>query len=345
MGTPDFRLYWWIKHNMGKAKHNLSSSGLSEPDLNEMGVVTDYSAFKASSQDSEESFRRAVAELYGVSKENVLPTIGGTEAIYLVNLFMAEWTRSAFVPTPNYEPMLSVPAMLGFQLEKTFNPSRTLLVSLTDSNNPTGRSLSETWVKSLIDESGDDSCVYIDETFREFGFQESIGTWFKLNRDKVVVSNTLTKFYGLGGFRVGWITASEDKIEDLARLKPFITGEDAAYSLWVGAQAIRNRSRFVSRAKRIVERNKRIVEEFVESTPRIGWSNPDAAPFCLITYYDGVSSEKLCLEALREQSVLIAPAEFFGAERGFRLCFTHTDEEALVEGLKSLSVFLGEALR
>ncbi len=345
MGTHDFRLYWWIKHNTGKAKYNLSSSGLSEPDLNEMGVVTDYNAFKSASQDPEELFKHAVAELYGVNSENVLPTIGGTEAIFLVNVFMAERTRSVFVPTPNYEPMLSVPAILGFRFEKTFERGGVVLVSLTDSNNPTGRSLSEAWVRSVVDGAGDGSCVYIDETFREFGFHESISTWFKLNRDKVVVSNTLTKFYGLGGFRVGWITASEDKIEKLAKLKPFVTGENAAYSLWVGAQAIRNRSRFVLRAKRIVERNKKIVEEFVESTPRIGWSNPDAAPFCLITYNDGVSSEKLCLEALRERGVLIAPAEFFGSERGFRLCFTHTDEEALVEGLKSLSVFLGEALR
>ncbi|MEM0271538.1 MAG: pyridoxal phosphate-dependent aminotransferase [Thermoprotei archaeon] len=345
MATVDFRLYWWIKRNMGVAKHNLSSSGLSEPDLGEMGLVTDYEAFKSFPGEPEEEFKRAVAELYGVDSHNILPTVGGTEAIYLVNLYMGGKTQSVFVPTPNYEPMLSVPRLLGYRFVDSLNTHARVLVSLTDSNNPTGRSLSEEWVKSIVDQVGSGSCVYIDETFREFGFPDVVKTWFNLDRDKIVVSNTLTKFYGLGGFRVGWIIAGEDKIHELAGLKPFITGEDAAYSLWIGAQAIRNRSRFVLRAKRIVERNRKIVEEFVESTRGIEWSNPDAAPFSLISYNGGVASEQLCLRALKEYGVLIAPAEFFGTGKGFRLCFTHTNQEELVEGLKSLSTFLGEALR
>jgi len=346
METPDFRLYWWIKRNIKKCRHNLSSSGLSAPPLEEMGVHTDYAEFESVAEDVEEEFKAAVAQLYGVRQENVLPTVGGTEAIYLVNLLVSQTAKAVFVPKPNYEPMMAVPRLLGLKsIESPPTDGATVLVSLTDTNNPTGRSLRNDSVEELLNVLQDDSILYIDETFREFGFPERPKTWFREGDQRIIVSNTLTKFYGLGGMRVGWIVAGEDDVQRLAGLKAYTTGESPTYSLWVGAQTLKNRSKFVQRAKEIVGRNRKIVEEFVESTPMIDWSKPDAAPFCLIEYSGEVHPEKLCSEALSEAGVLIAPATFFGGERGFRLCFTHTEEEPLVEALEALSKFLGERLR
>jgi aspartate/methionine/tyrosine aminotransferase len=344
MSQPSFRLYSWIKHNIGRAEHNLSSSGLSEPILEDMGVVTDYGAMRSEASEVEHVFKASVAELYGVRPENVLPTVGGTEAIYLVNLVLSTKVMGAYVPTPNYEPMFSVPFMLGFKLVKSPTLDGGVMVGLTDSNNPTGRLVSKEWMLKVLGGLGRHSYIYVDETFREFGFPEKIDTWFNLDPQRTIVSNTLTKFYGLGGLRAGWIIASGDIIEELEGLKPFITGENASYSMWIAAQAVKNRSRFVSRARRIVERNRKIVEEFVESNPKIRWSNPDGAPFCLVTYDGNLSSERLCVDALKEKHILIAPAEFFGAQNGFRLCFTHDDEDKLVGDLKALSDFLGEEL-
>lgn len=344
METPDFRLYRWIKNNSARAKHNLSSSGLSEPDLKQMGVSTDYAEFRERCENPEEEFRSAVAELYGVRPENVLPTVGGTEAIYLVSLLMSHRARHAHVPLPNYEPMVTLPRLLGM-VEAGLDAPGPLYVAATDTNNPTGRSLEEGWLEHALGALDGGSRIFVDETFREFGFREQPATWFHRDPERILVSNTLTKFYGLGGFRVGWIIASEREIGALSRLKPYLTGENPAYSLWVGAQTLRNRPRFVARARRIVERNRKIVEEFVESTPKIRWSDPDAAPFCLVEYEGEASSEKLCEQAVSEAGVLVAPAEFFGAKKGFRLCFTHSEEQKLVEALDALSRFLGERLR
>lgn len=344
METPDFRLYWWIKNNSRSARYNLSSSGLAEPNLEEMGVSTDYEEFRASGVDPEEEFRKAVGELYGVSPENVVPTVGGTEAIYLVCRLMAKRLEKFFVPKPNYEPMINLPYMFG--LKNVSSPfDGPTLICLTDSNNPTGRSLERGWVERLIAESHEGLRIFVDEAFREFGFSETPETWFKRGGGRVVSSNTLTKFYGLGGLRVGWIIACEEVVEELSRLKAYTTGENPSYSLWIAAQVLRKRSKFVERAKRIVSRNRKRVEEFLEATPGLSWSNPDAAPFCLVGYAWDVSSERLCRDALREAGVLVAPAEFFGAQAGFRLCFTESDEGRLVEGLGALSRFLGGRFR
>ena len=41
--------------------------------------------------------------------------------------------------------------------------------------------------------------------------------------ENVIVSNTMTKFYGLGSFRVGWIVAAERTAQDIKRLSTTVS--------------------------------------------------------------------------------------------------------------------------
>jgi histidinol-phosphate aminotransferase len=345
MKQIEFRLYSWIQKYANCVQHNLSASGLSEPPLSEMGIDTDYQRFKEVSAEAESLFKASVAKTYGVRPQNVLPTIGGSEAIFLFYACFGENASKVFVPLPNYEPMFDVPNALGLQVED-LTPKSDLkgsLVALTDSNNPTGRKLTKERVKDLLAEAQDaDSQVFVDETFQEFGFHESPVTIFQ-SWPNAVVSNTMTKFYGLGGFRTGWFIADEEKILRLARTKRLISGENPAYSLWIAHQALENRWRFFANARRRVEENRKLVEEFVESTPKIEWSGPDAAPFCLVKYSGDVDSVTLCTRAA-EAGILIAPSEFFGSQKGFRLCFT-SERNALQSGLRALASFLAAELK
>jgi len=337
----EFRLYNWIKRNLPRAKYNMVSSGLTEPKLSEFGVETGYDVFAQSLEDAEERFRNVVAKVYGVNRENVLPTAGGSEAIFLVNAVLFSLTRRVVVPKPNYEPMFAVPASFGYAFEDDeaalLNTSGKC-VCLTNSNNPTGRLLSDERIKQLASSLEESCFLFVDEAFREFYEPSTPKTCFSQGK-RIVTSNTMSKFYGLGRLRVGWIISDYETVTILERAKRLVSGENSGFSLWLSAQILEKRSRFAERAKKVFKENRALVEEFVERTRGIEWSDPDAAPFALISYNLPIDSVTLCNEVLEQTGVLLAPGEFFGADHAFRLCFT-MENSVLEKGLNKLESFI-----
>ena len=79
---PEFRLVGWILENARSTAYDLSSSGLSQPRLEEMGVDTSYEAYLRAKEDHERLLAESVARLYGVDADNVVVTTGASEAIF-----------------------------------------------------------------------------------------------------------------------------------------------------------------------------------------------------------------------------------------------------------------------
>ena len=332
------RLFDWILSLGPTAKYNLTSSGLSEPDLNAMGIDTSFESFTADKGDHEKVFAEEVARLYRVEPENVMITNGASEAIFLAYSVFGAGGR-AFVPLPNYPPMFTVPHSLGMKVANSLRPTgdHGAIIGLTDPNNPTGRSLDEEAVGSLAGSAkGTGTTIYINETYREFTFQGSPRTHFGRSSN-VITSNTMTKFYGLGRLRVGWILADEQKARKLLYAKWAVSGHDSEYSLWIATQVLRKRTRFVERARRIQSANMKLVRKFLKDTDGIS-AEPGVAPFCLVHYKRGPAPVPLARRLLESKGVLVAPGDFFGVPRAFRLCFT-TDERTLRLGLEALSDF------
>ena len=173
-------LFDWILSNRQSCRYNLTSSGLTEPDLRAMGVDTSYEAYTSEKADLEWAFAEEVAKSYKVEPENVILTAGASEAIFLVySAFGAG--RRAMVPLPNYPPMFTVPRSLGMTVSSSLKGSRTsgTIVGLTDPNNPTGKSLDVGTVESLLDSSRErEATVFVNETYREFTFPYKPQTHF-----------------------------------------------------------------------------------------------------------------------------------------------------------------------
>jgi hypothetical protein len=338
------RLFDWILSLGPTAKYNLTSSGLSEPDLRAMSIETSFERFAAEKGDHERQFAEEVASLYRVEPENIVATSGASEAIFLVYSVLGNGCR-AVVPLPNYGPMFAVPDALGMEVRNslsTASAARTIF-GLTDPNNPTGQSLDAKMTEELIASSREKGgTVFVNETYREFTFPGSPRTHYG-RAPGLVVCNTMTKFYGLGRLRVGWVMADKNTARRLLYGKWAVSGHDSDYSLWVATQVLRKRRSFVERARRIVSRNTRLVRRFLAETEGVS-AELGAAPFCLVHYERGQSSIALANALLRKTGVLVSPGDFFGASRAFRLCFT-TDERTLRSGLNALSNFLNEMPR
>jgi aspartate/methionine/tyrosine aminotransferase len=340
----DGRLFAWILGLGPGAEYNLTSSGLSEPDLSAMGIDTSFDRFAAEKDEHARLFAEAVAELYHVEPNNVVITNGASEAIFLVYSVVGTGGK-VIVPLPNYEPMFSVPLSLGMHVTNSLAKASTIeeaMCGLTDPNNPTGKSLDEGMVERLIESSKKGTTVFVNETYKEFTFPNAPNTYF--GRDSnVVTCNTMTKFYGLGRLRVGWILAERQKARKLLKAKWLISGHNSEYSMWIATQVLRRRAEFVKRARRICSENTKLVRRFVEATPSASVCELGAAPFCLVEYERGPDSISFSRKVLERTGVLVSPGDFFGAPNAFRLCFT-SDKKKLGLGLRKLSGFLNKKL-
>jgi aspartate/methionine/tyrosine aminotransferase len=331
-------LFSWVLGLGPKSKYNFTSSGLSEPNLSAMGVDTSFERFVSERVDHEKQFAKEVAELYRAEPENIVATSGGSEAIFLVYSALGDGRR-AVVPLPNYPPMFTVPEALGIEVGNRLSAlrARKTLVGLTDPNNPTGQVLTPETLEILMPTSREnDSTVFINETYKEFTFPVSPRSHF--GAPNVVVCNTMTKFYGLGRLRVGWVMADKITSRRLLYAKWAVSGHDSEYSLWIATQVLRNRLKFAERAQGIVSRNIRLVRRFLAKTNDVT-AKFGAAPFCLVHYEKGPGSVALARALLKKTGVLVAPGDFFGAPMAFRLCFT-TEERTLRIGLDELSEFM-----
>ncbi len=339
-------IFSWIRGNLKECRYNFVGSGFNEPLLEKFGINLSYEDYRKEAHDVQSIFNGTVAEIYRVNENNVISTAGGTGGIFLVNAYLREKVKRLFIPVPEYEPMYRVPESLGihvdFQKPSVDEIRRSEFPGLefTNPNNPRGTMMESSYMDSILEEADQNHLtIYSDETFRPFSMENPPGSIFDGN-ENVIVSNTMTKFYGLGSFRVGWIVAAERTAQDIKRIKDLVTADNAGYSLWIASQVLRNRKRFQEFAKPLLDKNRSILREFVESHRGMTWSNPEYGSIAYIEYSGRMNSLDLARKAMEQEKVLIVPGEYFNHSHGFRICYT-CSSEMLSEGLEKLGRVMG----
>lgn len=341
MRPAEFRLVNWIFQYAPEARYNFTSSGLSEPNLSVMGINTSFADFAAEKDEHDRLFIETVAELYRVEPHNVVLTTGASEAIFLAYSVLG-LGRTAVVPLPNYEPMFTIPRSLGMTLRTSLvgtSRLRGAVYGLTDPNNPTAQSLEPGLFEQLHrDSKKSGSSIYVNETYKEFTFPDRPATLFQEYGD-IVTCSTMTKFYGLGRLRVGWMLAEKRTAHRLRNAERLVSGHVPEYSLWVARQVLRKRAPFVRRARNIYDKNLALVGRFAKDAEGKVTTSLGGAPFCCVKYRKGPGSVSLGRTLFRKTGVLVCPGDFFGTPKAFRLCFT-CETSALREGLGRLAGYL-----
>jgi histidinol-phosphate aminotransferase len=105
------------------------------------------------------------------------------------------------------------------QIEKIFKAidDDTKMIFLCSPNNPTGNSFSEESVTTLLEHFN--GLIVIDEAYIDFSEKES---WLKKidQYPNLIITQTLSKAYGLAGIRLGICYASAEIISILNKIKP-----------------------------------------------------------------------------------------------------------------------------
>ena len=181
--------------------------------------------------------REAIAEKFGLARENVILGNGSNEIIefighgflqpgdeiitarhaFLVYKLMATLfgARTIEIDDPNFEHDLD--AMADAISEKTRE------IFITNPNNPTGTIVSADAIERFMKRVPDDVIVVFDEAYHEFlDSPPDTLRYIREGRQNVVVLRTFSKIQGLAGLRIGFGLGSGDLVEVLQKTRqPF----------------------------------------------------------------------------------------------------------------------------
>lgn len=174
-----------------------------------------------------------LSEIKGVSTKNMLLGNGSDEVLDLIFRAFCEPSQDNIITLPPTYGMYSVLANINaveikeVPLNDNFQPkvediltaqnSNSKLLFICSPNNPTANSFEAAKIQELIKEFK--GIVVIDEAYIDFSKEES---WTnRLNESpNLIVTQTLSKAYGMAGIRLGICYASEEIISILNRIKP-----------------------------------------------------------------------------------------------------------------------------
>lgn len=350
-----FQLEEWLRENEPRAKHVLGVSGMKALTLEELGatvgdVELDYGPMPAMPELS-----MAIADAYKVPAEEVLVTIGGSEADLLAMLACTEHGDKLVIENPTYPPLQEVPHAFGARTDlldrlmskrwrvdiAEFNEEvdrATKLIVLTNLHNPTSTALDRHELQGIHDIASDAGAwVLVDEAFREMAFRDvplarSLG-------ERFISTNTLTKSYGLAGLRVGWILGPREIVERAKRIKAYLSIANAIIDQRLALAVLRGRERILSRNREIRDKGFAAVKAWIAKEPRVKWVEPDGGNMCFPDLPEGVDDVRFAKALMAKHATLVSPGTFLGMPGYFRLGFAR-DRQELDAGLKNISAML-----
>ena len=357
--TP-FRMERWQSTFENRVRFNLSESGVHPMTVSELlelagqengvhGLRLGYGQSNGSDE-----LRARIAALYpGAAEASVLVTVGGAEANFVAHWHLLEPGRPAAVMLPNY---MQVPGMvenfgaplapfhlreeLGWQpdleeLERVLEAGASFIL-VTNPNNPTGAALSpeaHEGIIELADRFG--AWILSDEVYQGAEVRGDPTPSFWGRYERVLVTNSLSKAYGLPGLRLGWIVGPPDLVQELWGRTDYTTISPSTLSDHLATVALepRTRERILGRTRRIIRENFDALREWMESQAGLfTYRPPDAGAICYMRYRPGVNSSQLAEKLRVEKDVLVVPGDHFGMDRYLRIGFGNPQAE-LMEAL------------
>ena len=177
--------------------------------------------------------KEALSKLKGISKEQILLGNGSDEVLDLIFRVFCEPREDNVIVLPPtygmYEVLANTNAieLVKIPLVENFQPNvkeivkcqdaKTKVLFLCSPNNPTANSFDASSIETLIKEFN--GIVVIDEAYIDFSIEDS---WLgRLDEfPNLIVTQTLSKAYGLAAIRLGICYASKEIISILNKIKP-----------------------------------------------------------------------------------------------------------------------------
>ena len=297
-----------------------------------------------------------------VPPERVVVTPGASGALQLLLAAMVDPGEKVLMPDPGYPCNRHLVRLfegeavsLGVKVSQDFAlandqvirawDGRTRALMVATPANPTGRVLSLEQLRFLHEAvRAPGGQLIVDEIYQGLVYDTPEVTALALGEENLFVVNSFSKFFGMTGWRLGWLVAPRTWVPALDRLAQnlFLAPPTLSQHAALAAFAPETLEILEGRRKIFQQRRDFLYQALSGLGFRIG--KPPEGAFYLYadaSAFTGDSFE-FCRRLLEEAGVAVTPGKDFGhyrAERYVRFAYT-TDLERLEQGVERIESFL-----
>lgn len=320
VGEPDFETPWHIRE---EGIHSLEQGR------------TFYSS-NAGLMELRNAISDKVREEHGISyhaKEEVMVTVGGSEAIDLAMRVILTPRDEVLIPEPCYVSYLPcakmaygvpVPIQLEEKDEFRLTPEKleeaitekTKLLILPFPNNPTGGIMEERDLEAIVPIILKHNLyVLTDEIYSALSYKGKHHSIIEFPgmRERTVYINGFSKAYAMTGWRLGYACAEERILKQMLKLHQFAIMCAPTTSQYSAVEALRNGDADVRKMRDAYDERRRFL---VYHLRKMGLDcfEPYGAFYVFPSIRKfGLSSEEFAEKLLKEEKVAVVPGNAFGA--------------------------------
>jgi aspartate/methionine/tyrosine aminotransferase len=279
------------------------------------------------------ALERRLAELFHTDPERVLVTLGASGAMHLAAQRFFRAPARVAVEVPSYEALRGTARLAGAELRPLYRrletgwdadpeEARAHLagaggpghVFVTNLHNPTGARLSADRLRELAAVAAGAGGVLVScEVYMEYVPNERRVHAFALSPNAISIGS-LTKAYGLGALRIGWILLGEGLAHERAHLV------DLAYLTWVDPPtptlraalfALEHLEELRRPLARVEAESRPVWERWLAETPGVQSTVPEHGIIAFPRVRDADDTLALAAWLQEEHRVDVVPGEFF----------------------------------
>ncbi len=350
VGEPDFKTPWSVRDagirslELGRTKYT-ANSGLKEL----RGEICNY-------------LQRRFDLHY--KEENILVTVGGSEAIDLTIRAVVQPGDEVIIPEPCfvcYEPITQltggVPVHIATRAEDQFRLTadqlraaitpRTKLLIFPYPNNPTGAVMSAAEMEEIAAVLRETNVLVLsDEIYSEltYGLDRHVSiASLPGMEERTIVVNGFSKSYAMTGWRLGYAAGPAPLVKVMTKIHQSCIMSAPTTSQYAAITALRQCDDQIEMMRDEYNRRRRYV---VKALNEMGLTcfEPRGAFYVFPSIQiSGLTSSEFCEQLLREKEVAIIPGSAFGASgEGYaRISYAYSVDH-LQTAMKRIREFLTE---
>ncbi len=317
---------------------------LGDPDMATPPEIVEaaYTAMKQgktkySSSYGEKNLREKIAEIHGVSADNVVITPGSKWGVFSTMFLLMNGGGNVIIPTPYWTAYDLIAKALGAQtkllkteledewkvdldkLEKLIDKD-TKMIILNNPNNPTSKVMDADTLDGIVELANEKKITILsDEIYGTIAFTKTKSI-LEYGSGNHILSNGFSKTFSMTGWRIGYIIANKQLVDNITKLNQITTNNVPVFIQEAALKGLELRKRIASKIEEEYLIRAKMACKILSKTG-LDFTKPDA-PFYVFPRRRGLDSEKFTLDLL-DQGVAVAPGTSFGDYREhFRISLT-----------------------
>ncbi len=345
----------WVKTQTG-VRFNLANSGLKNFPLSGLPLNLHALTLSGPGAYGYGPLKKAIAAKCGAEEECVVTAQGTSMANYLAMAAILEPGADVLVEYPSYPLLWEAAQQLGGnvifferraeekfaldsgRIEKLLTP-KTRLIVITNLHNPSCALIPNETLRQLGHLAREAKArVLVDEVYLDLLFEDAPPSSFQLGPE-FVVTNSLTKVYGLSGLRCGWILAEPELARRMYRLNDLFGVNNPYITDQISCIAFDNLHHIAQWSRELLDRNRGLANEFLRANPALT-CDPLKAGTVLFPKI-GLPVDEFCSLLRQRYETAVTPGKFFGAPERIRIGIGG-ETSILAEGLNRIQRALNE---